>query len=378
MKLKTILCAPDSFKESMSAEEACNAMEKGIKAIDPSIRVIKMPMADGGEGTLDALISSTQGRIHSTRVQDPLGNLIMARYGISGDQKTAVMEMAEASGLARVPFELRNPLLTSTFGTGQLIQACLNHNIEQLLIGIGGSATNDGGSGALEALGVVFYDEKHQVIKMNGQNLSLIETIDISALDARVKKVKIDVACDVTNTLCGEWGASYVYGPQKGGTVDMIKILDENLLHFAHIIKKDLDKDVLDIKGGGAAGGLGMALSVFLEAKLQKGIDLVLHHSHLEEKLEGVDLVLTAEGKMDEQTQFGKTPMGVCLTARQKGIPVIAFCGQKGQGVDELFALGFQEILQISDESLDLKTALENGVQNLELKVKETIKRLLI
>ena len=366
MKKLTILCAPDSFKESMSAQRACEAMEKGIHKYNQKIEVIKCPMADGGEGTVDALVSATNGQNHKTFVNDPLGNRIEAKYGLLGDLKTAVIEMAEASGLEKVPVEKRNPLLTSSFGTGQLILACLDHKVEKILIGIGGSATNDGGSGMLEALGVRFLDKNNQSLHMNGNTLKEIESIDISQLDKRLKDIHIDVACDVDNTLCGDKGASAVYGPQKGASGEMVKILDSNLMHYASIIKKDLGIDVLNLKGGGAAGGLGVALSAFLNGNLKRGISLVIDYAKLEDKMKSVDLVFTGEGKMDEQTQYGKTPMGVALVAKKYQKPLIGFCGKKGDKADILLDLGFKALIQISDDRLPLEIVLKEGSNNLE------------
>ncbi len=366
MKIKTICCAPDSFKESMRASLACDAMEKGIHAYDPSIKVIKVPMADGGEGTLDALVEATDGKIYTHIVKDPLGNDIQARFGLLGHQKTAVIEMAEASGLELVPLDKRNPLFTSSYGTGQLIKACLDYRVEKILIGIGGSATNDGGTGMLEALGVKFYDQNHQEIHMNGMNLQFIEHIDISHLDKRLKKLQSDIACDVDNTLCGPQGASAIYGPQKGATPLMVEQLDTYLMHLAKIIKKDLNIDVLDLKGGGAAGGLGVALSAFLKGTLKRGIDCVIETAMLEEKLNEVDLIFTGEGKMDSQTQFGKTPMGVLLCGQKKHIPVIGFTGIKGQSYEVLLEKGFKDIIQITPEHTELSVALKEGPLNLK------------
>ena len=375
MKNLTILCAPDSFKESMSAALACDAMERGLHRFNPEINVIKVPMADGGEGTVAALVHSNNGEFISIDVLDPLGRMIKAQYGILGDKETAVIEMAAASGLDLLKNEEKNPYFTSTFGTGQLIIDALDKGIKKLLIGIGGSATNEGGTGMLEALGVRFLDKNAHVLKMNGLILSKLESIDISGLDKRLKDVQIDVACDVTNTLCGLKGASAIYGPQKGANQEMVEVLDQNLLHYASVIKKDLGIDVLDLSGGGAAGGLGVALSAFLNGKLQKGIDLVIQYSQLEEKLNGVDLVFSAEGKIDYQTRFGKTPVGVALAAQKHGLKTIIFGGKVEVDKNEFKDLGIIECIQISPEGLDLKTALLEGSNNLEKAVFEYMKK---
>ncbi len=369
MKIQTILCAPDSFKESMSASQACDAMEKGILSVDSNIEVIKVPMADGGEGTVDALVSSTRGRIFNVKVHDPLGRIIESKYGVLGDGETAVIEMAAASGLELLNEEEKNPYLTTTFGTGELILDALDKGVKKFLIGIGGSATNDGGTGMLEALGVRFLDKDNNCLKMNGQRLIDIHKIDISSLDKRLKDVKIDVACDVTNTLCGFEGASYVYGPQKGANQEMVEVLDQYLKHYAGIIKKDLNKDVLNISGGGAAGGLGVAMSAFLNANLKKGIDLVIQYSNLEEKLIDVDLVFTAEGKIDFQTRFGKTPVGVSMLAQKYNIDCVGFGGKVDIEKDALKDLGMSHLIKITPDDMDLKDALKNGEKNLEKSV---------
>ncbi len=374
MKNLTILCAPDSFKESMTAKQACDAMEKGIHQIYPEIKVIKVPMADGGEGTVDALVHSSHGQFVHVNVHDPLDRMIQSKYGLLGDKETAVIEMAAASGLELLDAKERNPYLTSTYGTGELILDALDKGVKKLLIGIGGSATNDGGSGMLEALGVRFYDKNNQVLKMNGKALKDVEKIDIKHIDSRLKDVQIDVACDVSNTLCGIEGASYIYGPQKGANCEMVENLDKYLKHYAEIIKKDLKMNVLDIKGGGAAGGLGVALFAFMNAKLQKGIDLVIKYSDLENKLKDVDLVLTAEGKIDHQTRFGKTPVGVSLCALRHNIKTIAFAGKVAVEKDEFMDCGMIDIYQITPNNIDLETALKEGQKNLEKTVSNFMK----
>lgn len=369
-----ILCAPDSFKESMSAKEACDAMERGIKRFDSTIDVIKVPMADGGEGTVDALVSSTNGKFIYSSVLDPLGRKIESKYGILGDGITAVIEMASASGLELLKNHEKNPYLTSTYGTGQLILNALDKGVKKFLIGIGGSATNDGGTGMLQALGVRFFDKDKQLLKMNGLALKEIDHIDLSQLDKRLKEVEIDVACDVSNTLCGLEGASFIYGPQKGASPEMVEVLDQALKHYADIIEKDFGLNVLSIVGGGAAGGLGVALSAFLNAHLQKGIELVTKYSNLEGKLKDVDLVFTAEGKIDAQTRFGKTPVGVSKTALNMAIPCIAFAGKVDVKNDAFIDLGIMDIIQITANDVDLETALKEGASNLEKSVYKYMK----
>jgi glycerate kinase len=361
-----ILLAPDSFKESMTAEEVCDAMELGIKRVDENINCIKVPMADGGEGTMQSLVDATCGKIYKIKVTGPLGNEIEAEYGILGDGETGIIEMASASGIALVPKNERNPLITTTYGTGQLIKDCLDKGIKKLLIGIGGSSTNDGGVGAIQALGGKFKDKYGNEIGFGGGELSKIAVIDLSRLDSRLKNVKVEVACDVTNPLCGNSGASNIFGPQKGATKKMIKILDDNLRHYADVIKKQLNIDVAEIPGAGAAGGLGAGLMVFMEGKLEKGIGIVIKYSGYEEKVKKADLVFTGEGSIDFQTQYGKTPMGVAAIAKKYNKPVIAFAGNIGDNVDALYDFGIDAIFSIVHNVSSLSDAIKDGKINME------------
>ena len=281
--MKFIL-APDSFKESMTAKEACISMENGIRKVFKDATCIHVPMADGGEGTVDALIESTNGNLHEVEVTAPLGNKVKAKFGILGDGKTAVIEMAEASGIHLVKLEDRNPLLTTTFGTGELIKYALDMNIERIIIGLGGSATNDGGVGMLQALGASFKDSDGKEIAFGGGVLKDLCTIDLSGFDKRIYDVKIEVACDVKNPLTGENGASFVFGAQKGGNKETLEELDSNLKHYAEVVKRDMGKEIDKVEGAGAAGGLGAALIGFCNGKLESGIDLVIKHSNLEIK----------------------------------------------------------------------------------------------
>ena len=308
-----IVIAPDSFKECISAKEACIAIQKGFEKIFKEDEYILVPMADGGEGTTESLVDATGGKIYFCDTTNPCGEKIVSKFGILGDGKTAIIEMAQASGLELISKEKRNPMVTTTYGTGELIKSALDKNIETILIGIGGSATNDGGAGMIQALGGKLLDKDGKEIGFGGGELSKLHKIDLSNLDERLKKVKIIVACDVDNPLTGERGASYIFGKQKGGTPEMLKILDNNLKHFAKTIRKDLGVDIENISGSGAAGGLGGGLMGFLSAELKKGIDIVIEYSKLEEKIQGADLVITGEGSIDSQTRFGKTPYGCLL-----------------------------------------------------------------
>lgn len=374
--MKFIL-APDSFKESMTAKEVCIAMEKGIKKVNPNIECIHVPMADGGEGTMQSLIDATGGEIYSLEVVGPLGHKVKAQYGILGNREIGVLEMASASGIHLVPLEKRNPLITTTYGTGELIKACLDKGVKKLLIGIGGSATNDGGAGVIQALGGRLLDKDNNELNFGGGELGKLEKIDLTNFDFRLKDVVIEVACDVTNPLCGEKGASYVFGPQKGANMEKVEILDNNLRHFARIIKKQLGKDVLDIPGAGAAGGLGAGLMAFLNGNLKKGIEMVIEYSGLEEKVKECDMVWTGEGSIDFQTQYGKTPLGVATIAKKYNKPVIALAGRVGDNIDILYEKGIDSIFGIMKGVTSIDEALAKGKENIE-KTSENIVRLMM
>ena len=371
-----IVLAPDSFKESMTAKEVCMAMERGIKKANSNINCVHVPMADGGEGTMQSLVDATNGEVYSLKVVGPLGNIVEAQYGILGQGDVGVLEMASASGIQLIPIKQRNPLLTTTYGTGQLINACLNHGVKKLLIGIGGSATNDGGAGVVQALGGKLLDEGGNELGFGGGELGKLSSIDLKNLDPRLKDVLIEVACDVNNPLCGEKGASNVFGKQKGATQEMIGILDDNLKHYTNIIKKQLGKDVIDESGAGAAGGLGAGLMVFLNGTLKKGIDIVIKYSGLEEKIKDADWVWTGEGSIDYQTQYGKTPFGVAAIANKQNKPVIALAGRVGEDIDILYESGIDSIFGILQGVTSMEEALVNGPKNVE-KTAENIIRLM-
>ena len=359
--MKKIIIAPDSFKGSMSAKEVADAIERGIKGVLSDVEIVKIPMADGGEGTVETLVDATMGKIVTINVLDPLGNDAEAYFGILGDGRTAVIEMALASGLTMVPSSKRNPLITTTYGTGQLIKAALDHGCQEFIIGIGGSATNDGGVGMAQALGVSFLDQEGQEIGFGGGSLSAIKEIKIKELDPRLNKCIFKVACDVDNPLCGLKGASHIFGPQKGSDSYMIKILDENLAHLAEIIKKDIGVDVKNEPGAGAAGGLGAGLMAFCNASLQRGIELVIEATKLEEKVIGADLVITGEGQIDFQTVHGKTPYGVAQIAKKYKIPVVALVGTIGTGVEVLYMEGINAIFSIVEGPMTLEECMKNG-----------------
>lgn len=357
--------APDSFKESMSAKKAALAMEKGIRSVFPDAECVIVPMADGGEGTVESLISTRNGEMMKVEVIGPLGERVIAEYGLFGDGQTAVIEMASASGIELIKPEDRNPLVTTTYGTGELIKHALDRGVSRILIGIGGSATNDGGAGMLQALGVSFKDKNDQELPFGGGALNQLTSIDLSGLHSRIEKVEIDVACDVTNPLIGENGASAIFGPQKGATPEMVKLLDDNLAHYAEVIKRELGKDIAHTEGAGAAGGLGTGLMAFFNAQLKKGVDLVIEYTGLEDQMLGADYVFTGEGSIDGQTMYGKTPFGVASSAKKNSIPVIAFAGRIGDGVELLYEHGFSTIIGILKGVSSLDDALKSGEINL-------------
>lgn len=368
--------APDSFKESMTAKEVCDAMEKGIKEADSAAEVIKVPMADGGEGTVDSLVDATHGQRVIVEVTGPLGNKISSYYGILGNGTTAVIEMAKASGLEIVEKKKRNPMITTTFGTGELIRDALDHNVKEIIIGLGGSSTNDGGSGMAQALGAKLLDQNNHQIPFGGGNLDKLDKIDISNLDSRLQDVKIILASDVTNPLIGKDGASRVFGPQKGATPEMVEKLENNLQHYAKIVKRDLNKEVALVSGAGAAGGLGAGLIAFTTCEMRRGVDLAIEVTKLEEKIRDADYVFTGEGGTDFQTKFGKTPYGVAKLGKKYHKPVISLAGYLGEGIDSLYSEGFTAIFGIIPGACDLSTALKNGPSNVA-RTTENIVRLL-
>ena len=369
--------APDSFKESMTAKEVCQAMENGIRKVLPDAKIISVPMSDGGEGTMDSLIDATNGQKYAVKVTEPLGTPVTAHYGILGDQKTAIIEMAEASGLSYVPQDKRTPATikkTTTFGTGELINAALKHDVTRVIIGLGGSSTNDGGSGMAQAIGVKFFDHNdHEITqKLGGGDLKQITRIDTIDINPKIKKTKFLLASDVTNPLTGTNGASYVFGPQKGADQATAKELDENLSHYAKII----GQNIAQTPGSGAAGGLGAGLLAFTHAKIYPGVKLVANEVHLAEKIKEADYVFTGEGGTDFQTQFGKTPYGVAQIAKKYDVPVILLAGYIGKGIDHLYDKGFTAIFGILAKAENIDQALKDGPQNVE-RTTENVVRLI-
>lgn len=355
-----IVIAPDSFKESMSAFQVANAIERGFRRVFPDAEYVKIPMADGGEGTVQALVDATGGKIVEKKVTGPLGDPVNAFFGLLGGGKTAVIEMAAASGLHLVPHEKRNPLIATTRGTGELIRAALDCGVEHMIIGIGGSATNDGGAGMVQALGGRLLDGDGQELAFGGGSLSRLAKIDVSQLDPRLKHVRVEVACDVDNPLTGPQGASVVFGPQKGATPDMVRQLDENLQRYAEVIAQTLGKQV-NVPGAGAAGGLGAGLLAFLDAELKRGIDIVLEAVQFDKKVEGASLVMTGEGRIDGQTIYGKTPVGVAKAAKKHRIPVIALAGSLSDDSDIVLQYGIDALYSIVPGVMPLSKAIDQA-----------------
>ncbi len=375
---KTFVLAPDSFKESMTAKEVCEAMEIGIKRAIPDATCIHVPMADGGEGTVQSLVDATGGTLIEKQVTGPLGNPVLARYGILGDGKTGVIEMASASGIHHVTKETKNPMITTTYGTGELIRDCIEKGITEIILGIGGSATNDGGTGMARALGYKFLDKAGRELPFGGGFLGALEKIDTSGVIPQIKNIHILVASDVTNPLCGERGASVVFGPQKGATPEMVQTLDQNLRHYGEVVKAQLGIEIIDVPGAGGAGGLGAGLLAFTNSNMRKGIDIVIEYTQLKEKLRGADYCITGEGGIDFQTKFGKAPFGVAQAAKSvdSSMKVIALAGYIGQDIEILYEEGFDAIFGIVPGAAELEALLAQGKANVA-RTAESVARLL-
>lgn len=356
-----IVIAPDSFKGNMTSLQVASAIEKGIRRVLPKARCVKIPMADGGEGLVQALVDATGGKFVRKKVTGPAGKQVNARYGLLSDGKTAVIEMAEASGLPLVSGREKNPLKTTTFGTGELIRHAMDRGASHIIIGIGGSATTDGGVGMAQALGVKFKNKRNTELKEYGAGgmLDKIAHIDMSGLHPGIRKTKITIASDVDNPLCGKRGAAHVFGPQKGAsTAAMVKKLDENLKHFGKLIKQELKKDVMTIPGAGAAGGLGAGLVAFAGARMKSGIDLVVDATGLKQAIKGADLVITGEGRVDFQTAFGKTPSGVAKAARSHRVPVVAIGGGLADDARGVFEHGIHALESAAARDMSLEEAI--------------------
>ncbi|MFC0274382.1 glycerate kinase [Metabacillus herbersteinensis] len=356
-----IIIAPDSFKGSISAPKLCSILKKGVLKVFPDANISEIPLADGGEGTLENMVYASGGRVMMTSVQGPLQKLVNASYGILGDNETVIIEMAQASGLPLVSEREKNPLLATSYGTGELIKHALGEGYRKFVIGLGGSATNDGGTGMLNALGVKFYDEIGQELKNTLDVLSNLSFLDDSEIDSRIQESSFTIASDVENTLCGLEGASFVFGPQKGATPEMVEQLDEALYNFSEVVFKQKNINMREIVGGGAAGGMGAALVTFLGAELKSGIEVVMDSINFEEIVQGVDLVITGEGKLDSQTLSGKVIAGVTKITNKYEIPVIALCGGLDLNHSQLSKLGVLAGFSIVPGPCTLDSALENA-----------------
>jgi glycerate 2-kinase len=371
-----ILVAPNALKESLSAIDAARAIARGVRRGLPNAQVTEIPIADGGDGTLEAVISGTGGRILKKRIVGPLGNSITVEFGITGDGKTAVIEMSRASGLALVPPNRRNPMRTTSFGTGQLIQAALNLGVKRILLGIGGSATVDGGIGALQALGVSFLDRHGKSAVPGGTGLLAIEKINLNRLHPALKRVEILVACDVDNPLTGPKGAAAVFGPQKGATPTMVKQLDHGLARLAALIARTTGRQVERIPGAGAAGGIAGSFLGLLGAKLRPGSELVFDLLKLDKIVPKMDWVITGEGQIDFQTQFGKGPGMLAILAARHGVPVIGIAGSVAENAGKLASKGFTAMFSITNQPMDLATAIQAAPRLME-RVAEQVARLI-
>ena len=362
-----IVVAPGTFKESLSARDAATAIAAGVRDAKPDADVVCVPMADGGEGTVEALVSATGGRYVECEVTGPLGDRVPARFGMLGDGGTAVIEMASASGLSLVAPGKRNPLVATTFGTGELIRAALDRGVRKILIGIGGSATVDGGEGVARALGARLLDDKGRELPPGGGALVNLDRIDTSGMDARVKsrRVEVEVACDVDNPLTGPTGAAQVYGPQKGASAQDVHVLAAGLVRWAEVIRRDLGVDVRGIPGGGAAGGLGVGLVAFMGGRLISGVQMVLKAVDLAGKMQGASLVITGEGRVDRQSAYGKTPVGVGEIAAKLGVPAVVIAGSVGEGAEEVLSRGIDAYFTILSGPVTLEQAIRETPESL-------------
>ena len=365
-----LVIAPDSFKESLDAQQVAFAIERGFQSIFPEIHTVCVPVADGGEGTTEALVAATAGVQISESVRGPLGEPLNAIWGLLGEQPntalTAVVETAAASGLDKISSAQRDALRATTYGTGELILAALERGVRRIILGLGGSATNDGGMGLLSALGARFLDAKGEVLEAGGAALARLASIDLSQMDSRVAETEFLVACDVDNPLLGARGASAIFGPQKGATPEQGEQPDAALANLADISAKLLGRDCREVAGAGAAGGLGYALVQFLSARMAPGIDLVLEAVRFDEQLQGADLVITGEGRVDGQSLSGKTPVGVARWAKRHDLPVIALCGSIGAGAEGVHKVGIDALFTVVPGVCTLDEAMAEAAANLE------------
>lgn len=373
-----IVLAPDSYKNSLTAKQVAASIKKGFQKVYPNAEYVSFPMADGGEGTVQSLVDAKNGQIITEKVVNPLGNPTEAQYGLIDDGSVAVIEMAQASGIQYINQFTQNPYITTTFGTGELIKSAIKHGAKTVIIGIGGSATNDGGAGMAQALGAHLLDEKGDELQYGGAMLKKLDKVDISEMLPELSDTEIIIASDVTNPLTGPNGASHVFGPQKGANEEMVEFLDEALSHYADVLKRDLGKDLENVPGAGAAGGLGAGLLAFTNSQMRSGVDIVVNYIGLKEKVKGADVVITGEGQIDFQTKFGKTPIGVAKAAKavDPDTTVIAIAGSVGEKISELYPLGIDAIFTCVPGIEELSKAIQDTDKNLQ-QVSENIARLI-
>lgn len=373
-----IVLAPDSYKNSLTAKQVAQSMKKGFAKVYPDAEFVNVPMADGGEGTVQSLVDARNGQMITETVVNPLGNKTQAQYGLIDDGQVAVIEMAQASGIQFINQFTQNPYVTTTFGTGELIKSAIQKGAKTIIIGIGGSATNDGGAGMAQALGAKLLDDKDKELQYGGAMLKKLDHIDISQMLPELKDVKVIIASDVTNPLTGKNGASHVFGPQKGASPEMVDFLDEALSHYADVLKRDLGKDLEQTPGAGAAGGLGAGLLAFTNSQMRSGVDIVVDYTGLKDIVQDADVVITGEGQIDFQTKFGKTPIGVAKATKavNPNATVIAIAGSVGEKISELYPLGIDAIFTCVPGVEDLSKAIADTDKNLQ-QVSENIARLI-
>ena len=367
-----IIIAPQSFKGSLTANEATECISDAVTDIFPDSELVKLPIADGGDGTLETLVETSKGKIIRSEVLDPLGNLVFAEWGLI--EGIAIIEMARSSGLALINPEKLDPMNSTSFGTGQLILEALNSGVKKIILGIGGSATNDCGVGAAKALGIRFFKDDGSEIENNVEDFINIKNINMESINAKINDVDIEVACDVTNTLCGKEGASYIYGPQKGANKEQIEILDNSLLHLSNIIKKDIGKDVLNIKGAGAAGGMGAGMVAFCSATLRPGVDIIFDTLDVEKKIMGADLIITGEGQFDISSTYNKAPTAIAKLGLKHDIPCIGISGSFGEGFEKLDKFGILSKSTLINKISDLETNIKQAKDLLKIAAKEQLK----
>ena len=371
-----IVIASDSYKGSLSSKKVGEIVKKGLSTMFNDTDILVIPVGDGGEGTVESLVDATNGEYYNIEVTAPLIGKVMASYGISGDGNTAFIEMASASGLNLTPIEKRNPYISTTYGTGEVLKSALDKGVKKIIMGIGGSATNDGGIGLASALGVKFLDAEGRIISNDNKGIEDLDRIDISCIDKRLKDIEIITACDVDNPLTGKNGASYIYGGQKGADLEMIEIMDQNLYKFASIIRRDLGVDIEHVPGAGSAGGLGAGLMAFCGAELKSGIDIVLDFLDFDQKITGADLIITGEGMFDHQTLMNKAPIGVARRAKAQGIKVVGIAAVFSDQADVLLESGFDAIFSVVSKLSSIDEAISNTERNL-LTLSKSIARLL-